>query len=70
MIMTTVTVSPKFQVVIPRDVRKSLGIGVGQKIQVIALGDRIEFIPVKPARALRGFVRGIDSNVKRDKDRL
>jgi AbrB family looped-hinge helix DNA binding protein len=70
MIMITVTVSPKFQVVIPRDVRKSLRIGVGQKIQVIALGDRIEFIPVKPARALRGFVRGIDSNVKRDKDRL
>ena len=68
-IMTTVTVSPKFQVVIPRDVRKTLGISVGQKIQVIVLGDRIEFIPVKPAKALRGFVRGIDTTVKREKDR-
>ena len=68
--MSTVTVSPKFQVVIPRDVRKSLGITPGQKIRVIALGDRIEFIPIRPAKALRGFVRGIDSTVSRDKDRM
>ena len=68
--MTTVTVSPKFQVVIPREIRKLLGISAGQKVRVIALGDRIEFIPVKPARALRGFVRGIDSSAKREKDRV
>ena len=68
--MSTVTVSPKFQVVIPRDVRKSLGITPGQRIRVIALGDRIEFIPIRPAKALRGFVRGIDSTVSRDKDRM
>jgi AbrB family looped-hinge helix DNA binding protein len=68
--MTTVTVSPKFQVVIPRDVRKSLGISAGQKVQVVALGDRIEFILVKPARALRGFARGVDTNVRREKDRI
>ena len=67
--MTTVTVSPKFQVVIPRDVRKALGISAGQKVQVVALGDRIEFILVKPPRALRGFVRGIDTSVRREKDR-
>jgi AbrB family looped-hinge helix DNA binding protein len=68
--MSTVTVSPKFQVVIPRDVRKSLGITAGQKIRVIALGDRIEFIPIRPAKALRGFVRGIDPTVPRDRDRM
>jgi AbrB family looped-hinge helix DNA binding protein len=68
--MTTVTVSPKFQVVIPRDVRKSLGISAGQKVRVVALGDRIEFVPVKPVKALRGFVRGIDSTVRREKDRV
>ena len=67
--MTTVTVSPKFQVVIPRDVRKSLGISAGQKVQVVALGDRFEFSLVKPPKALRGFVRGIETSVKRDKDR-
>jgi AbrB family looped-hinge helix DNA binding protein len=68
--MTTVIVSPKFQVVIPRDVRKSLGISVGQKIRVVALVDRLEFIPVRPAKALRGFIRGIDASVMREKDRL
>ena len=68
--MTTVTISPKFQVVIPRDVRKSLGISAGQKVQVVALGDRIEFILVMPPKALRGFVRGIETSVERDKDRI
>jgi AbrB family looped-hinge helix DNA binding protein len=68
--MTTVTVSPKFQVVIPRDVRKALGISPGQKIRVVALLDRLEFIPVKPAKALRGFIRGIDVSVRRQKDRV
>jgi AbrB family looped-hinge helix DNA binding protein len=68
--MTTVTVSPKFQVVIPRDVRKALGITPGQKIRVVALLDRLEFIPVKPAKALRGFIRGIDASVRREKDRV
>jgi AbrB family looped-hinge helix DNA binding protein len=68
--MTTVTVSPKFQVVIPRDVRKALGISAGQKVQVVALGDRIEFILVKPPQAMRGFLRGIETTVKREKDRV
>jgi AbrB family looped-hinge helix DNA binding protein len=68
--MTTVTVSPKFQVVIPRDIRRSLGITAGQKIRVVAVGGRIEFIPVRPAKALRGFLRGIDTTLKREKDRM
>ena len=68
--MTTVTVSPKFQVVIPRNVRKALGISPGQKIRVVALLDRLEFIPVKPAKALRGFIRGSDSSVRREEDRV
>jgi len=68
--MTTVTVSPKFQVVIPREVRQSLGITPGEKMKVIALGDRIEFVPLKTARSLRGFIRGIDTAVRREKDRV
>jgi AbrB family looped-hinge helix DNA binding protein len=68
--MNEVTVSPKYQVVIPRDVREALGITAGQKLRAIALNGRIELVPVKPARALRGFLRGIDTSVKRDKDRL
>ncbi len=68
--METVVVSPKFQVVIPRAVRESLSIQPGQKVQVIRYGDRIELIPLKPARKMRGFLKGIDTIVKRESDRL
>lgn len=67
--MDTVTVSPKFQVVIPRRVRESLGIAPGQKVQVIQYGDRVELIPVKPVKQTRGFLKGIDTGVQREPDR-
>jgi AbrB family looped-hinge helix DNA binding protein len=63
--METVTVSPKFQVVIPRRVRESLDIRPGQKVQVIRYEDRIELIPVRPVRETRGFLEGIDTEVDR-----
>ncbi len=65
-----VTVSPKFQVVIPRDIRESLGLEPGQKLQVLQYENRIEFIPVRPMRSLRGFLKGIDTSVPRDRDRV
>lgn len=68
--MDAVTISPKFQVVIPRAIRESLGLAAGQKIQVIALDGRIQLIPVRPAKKLRGLLRGIDTSVPRDPDRL
>jgi AbrB family looped-hinge helix DNA binding protein len=68
--MTAVTVSPKFQVVIPKDVRESIGIFSGQKIQVFTYQNRIELIPMKPMKKLKGFLKGIDSDVDRDKDRV
>ena len=67
--MDTVTVSTKFQVVIPQAVRKSWGIKPGQKVQVIQYGDRVELIPVKPAKQTRGFLKGINTNVQREPDR-
>ncbi len=67
--MDAVTVSPKFQVVIPRAVRKSLGIKPGQKVQVIQYGDRVELIPMKPVKQTRGFLKGINTNVQREPDR-
>lgn len=68
--MTTVTVSPKFQVVIPQAIREALGLEPGQKVQAILYDDRIEFIPVKPARALRGYLKGINTKVARERDRV
>ena len=67
---TTVTVSPKFQVVIPLAIREALGIRPGQKIQAIQYRDRIELIPVRPIRKARGMLRGIDTSVPRDRDRV
>ena len=68
--METVTVSPKFQVVIPRAVRESLNLRPGQKVQIIRYGDRIELIPLRPAKKLRGFLKGIDTGVERESDRV
>lgn len=68
--MDVVTVSPKFQVVIPREIREQLQLEPGQKIQALLYGDRVELIPLKPARALRGFLRGIDTTLVRDDDRV
>lgn len=68
--MTAVTVSPKFQVVIPKDIRESMGIVSGQKIQILTYQNRIELIPLSPMKSLKGFLKGIDTEVKRDADRL
>jgi len=68
--METVTVSSKFQIVIPRTVRKSLNIRPGQKIQVIPYDNRIELILLRPIQETRGFLKGIDTTVKREPNRL
>lgn len=68
--MTSVTVSPKYQVVIPKEVRESLGIFSGQKIQVLTYRNRIELIPIKPMKKMRGFLKGINTKVMRGKDRV
>lgn len=68
--MNTVTVSPKFQVVIPQSIREALSITVGEKLHVMSFGDRIEFIPAKPVKKMRGFLRGMDSKIEREEDRL
>jgi len=67
--MITLTISPKFQVVIPRSVRESLALRPGQKLQAVVYADRIELIPVRPIASLRGGVQGIDTEVPREDDR-
>lgn len=68
--MSIVTVSPKFQVVIPRVIREAMGLEPGQKVQALQYQNRIEFIPVRSMRAMRGFLKGIDTTVPRDADRV
>jgi AbrB family looped-hinge helix DNA binding protein len=68
--MAAVTVSPKFQVVIPKEIRKRFGLLPGQKIQVVVYGNRIELIPVMPVKRMRGFLKGIDTRVPREGDRV
>jgi AbrB family looped-hinge helix DNA binding protein len=67
--MQAVTVSPKFQVVIPLAVREQVGLEAGRKVQVIAYDHRIELLPVEEPRQLRGFLRGLDTQVEREEDR-
>jgi AbrB family looped-hinge helix DNA binding protein len=68
--MEAVTVSPKFQVVIPKEMRKSLKLAPGQKFQALLYENRIELIPVRPIKKMRGFLKGIDTNINRETDRL
>lgn len=68
--MEAVSVSPKFQVVIPRAVREALHIRPGQKVQVIQYEDRIELVPIRPVREMRGFLKGIDTTFEREPDRV
>lgn len=68
--MHAVTVSPKFQIVIPKEIRESMNIVSGQKIQLLTYQNRIELIPIKPLKSLQGFLSGIDTEVPREQDRL
>jgi AbrB family looped-hinge helix DNA binding protein len=67
--MDTVTISPKFQVVIPKDIRESLKLTPGQKVQAIVYENRIELIPQRPMKRMRGFLKGVDTGVPREDDR-
>jgi AbrB family looped-hinge helix DNA binding protein len=65
----TVKVSPKFQVVIPKEMRESLKLAPGQKVQALLYENRIELIPVRPIKKMRGFLKGIDTSLDRETDR-
>ena len=68
--MQSVTVSPKYQVVIPKTIRETLNIRPGQKMQVIEYAGRIELIPERDIKELRGFHKGINTELKREEDRV
>jgi AbrB family looped-hinge helix DNA binding protein len=68
--MTAVTVSPKYQIVIPKEIRESMGIFSGQKVQIMSYQGRIELIPLRPMKEMKGFLEGIDTSVVREDDRI
>jgi len=67
--METITVSPKFQIVIPKAIRQKLEIKPGQKLQVFQSGNRIEYIIINDISTSRGFLKGIDTDIERKGDR-
>ena len=68
--MQSVTISPKYQIVIPKTVREALNLRPGQKIQIIEYAGRIELIPERDIKELRGFIKGINTEFNREGDRL
>jgi AbrB family looped-hinge helix DNA binding protein len=68
--MDTVIISPKYQVVIPKGIRESLELRPGQKVEAILYDRRIELVPVRPITEMRGFLPGLDSDVRREGDRV
>jgi AbrB family looped-hinge helix DNA binding protein len=68
--MTTTTLSRKFQIVIPKTVREALKLQPGTVFNVVEYNGRIEIVPVRRPKEMRGFLRGIDTSVIREKDRL
>lgn len=68
--MTTVKLSTKFQIVIPKEIRKKLKLKPGQKMQLLQDGERIEFIPLKDIKEARGLLKGMDTGIERDGDRI
>jgi AbrB family looped-hinge helix DNA binding protein len=68
--MDRVTISPKFQVVIPQQIRRAMKLYPGQKVQVIMYGNRIELVPERDIKNMRGFLKGINTSFKREADRI
>ena len=63
-------ISSKFQIVIPKKLRESLKLRSGMKIELVPYENRIEIIPLRPLSSLFGSLKGMDTSIKRDEDRL
>ncbi len=68
--MTTIAISPKFQIVIPKEVRETMKLNAGMRLEVVPYKNRIELIPIKPIKELKGSLKGINTTITREKDRL
>ena len=66
--METVTISSKYQMVIPRAIRERWGIQPGQKVRLVLYENRLEVIPVKDIKDARGFLKGMSTEIERDEE--
>ncbi len=67
--MIMVKVSPKYQIVIPKEVREALDLRPGQEVAMLRYRSRIQLIPMRPIKEMRGLLRSIDSTIEREPDR-
>ena len=68
--MNTVTLSNEYQLIIPEEISKSIGLEPGSSFEVLSYNNRIELIPISPIKELKGIFKGIDTNIERDDDRV
>ena len=68
--MNTVTLSDEYQLVFPEEIRETIGIKAGTSFEVISYNNRIELVPIKSIKNLKGIFKGIDTNIIRDSDRI
>ena len=68
--MNTVILSPKFQVVIPQQIRESLHLKAGQKMQMINFEGQVVMVPLRPIKEMRGTFKGMNTDFEREADRL
>ncbi|MDH5720569.1 MAG: AbrB/MazE/SpoVT family DNA-binding domain-containing protein [Spirochaetia bacterium] len=68
--MNTVTISSKYQIVIPKSIREKHDLSPGQKVQIFYYNGRIEVVPITDIKSVRGIAKGIDTDISREKDRL
>jgi len=69
--MATTTISPKFQIVIPKEVREKLHLTPSQRLQVVEKGGVITLVPEVPLKSLKGVLKGMSkTDIREKKDRL
>ena len=66
--MDTVTISSKYQMIIPRAIREKWNIKPGQRVRLIVYGNRLEVVPVRNIKEARGFLKGMSSNIEREEE--
>ena len=68
--MTTISLSPKFQIVIPKALRTTLRLVAGQQLEARVIDGKIELVPLQTMQAARGLFPGIDTSVPNDAEHL